>query len=140
MSGTQAPLRKSMSCFIRILSLLSGFIFLLSGSILCDIPVIIPLHFLQKYLPFFALTLFEQVLVQKVQNILAHFGQLLLDHLFIIFGFLGVLSRSFFIFFPLDQRNDSPGCSPGSDHILECDRQNISLVDCKFIFTLLRKL
>ena len=68
------------------------------------------------------------MIVQQVENILAHLGELHFNHVLVCLGLRRILGRTLLVFLALYKRDDTPGGSPRADNVLESDRKNVALV------------
>lgn len=90
------------------------------------------LHLVVKDLGLAGFSLGNERLVEDLENILAHFLQLILDLLAIVTNDANVLLRALGFLLLLNGGDDSPRSTTGAHHILVSDGEQVTLVDGKF--------
>lgn len=123
----------SLSLLVRSQGFLGNLRLLVRGRVLSDVAHEVGLHFVVKDLSIVALHVRHQGVIQKVQDVLADARQLVLNLLLVVLDFLDVLCVTFDVLLFLDRREDPPGCSSRTDNVLECNCQDVSLLDIELL-------
>ena len=96
------------------------------------------IHLVVENLGLAGLGLWNQRLIQNVENILANFLEFGLDLLAILADGTNVLIGTLGLFLLLDGRDDSPRSTSCAYDILVCNGEQIALIDGKLTTQLLR--
>jgi hypothetical protein len=86
-------------------------------------------HLVVENLRFARLGLWNQGLVENIEDILADLLELSLDLLAVIADGCDVLIGTLGLLLLLDGGDDAPGSTSSTDNVLVCDRQEISLIN-----------
>lgn len=130
MSWCQFSLSYICSCLVGIVSEPSRIFSLVTCGKLGKVSMIVTLpavtsqsHFVVEDLRFTGLSRGNQVLVEYGEDIIAYFAELGFDLNSVALDFLDLSFISFALFLLFNGRDDTPGRSASSNHILVCDRQ-----------------
>jgi hypothetical protein len=90
------------------------------------------LHLVVEDLGFTRFRLWDQGLVQNIEDILTHLLKLRLDLLAVLADSPNMFVRSLGLLLLLDGRDYAPGSTSSSDNILISNREKVTLIDRKF--------
>merc|ERR1711860_409160 len=125
MGGLHLCLADVVSVLISFLGVFHNSSASIAGCDLCEVSVVIPLHFEIKHFTLCVTGLCNEELVEETQDILADIAKLAFHLLSILFGHLLLSLRTFSFLF--NRGDNPPRGAPRSNHVLVSHAQEIAL-------------
>ena len=123
----------SRGLLIGAQSLLCDLSSLVRGGILGDIAQEISFHLVEEDLGLRRLVVRDQRVFNEVEDVLADTRELSLNCLLVVLNLLYILSVTLNVLLLLDAREHAPGGATCAYDILECNSQDVTLLDRKLL-------